>query len=210
MIKVHVANKSFGKTQVLSNVNFALPDGKCLAILGKSGVGKSTLLRIIAGIDDDFEGKINRPERMAFVFQEPTLLPWRSAIDNILIVHPGLERRGAEAMLVRVGLGGKADQFPGQLSLGQQRRLSLARAFAGQPELLILDEPFVSLDEKTAEQMVALTRGLMREISPTTLFVTHEREEARLLADHTIELVGSPATLAPNLVRADFIREELR
>ncbi|WP_417668731.1 ABC transporter ATP-binding protein [Roseibium sp.] len=208
MIRVHVRRKSFGATDVLKDVNFALQDGECLAILGKSGVGKSTLLRLVADIDQDFTGQIERPEKMAFVFQEPTLLPWRSAIDNLLIVHPDLDQRGAKVMLARVGLADKADHFPGQLSLGQQRRLALARAFAGRPELLILDEPFVSLDEKTAKEMLALTRGLLKEISPTTLFVTHEREEAELLADRTMELVGSPATVAPNVVRPNFIREE--
>ena len=209
MIRVHIASKRFGDAEVLKDVNFTVRSGECLAVLGKSGIGKSTLLRLVAGIDADFEGAIDRPEEIAFVFQEPTLLPWRRSIDNLLIVHPDLSRAEALAMLGRVGLADKADQFPGQLSLGQQRRLALARAFAGKPRLLILDEPFVSLDEETAKQMIALTRGLMREVSPTTLFVTHEKEEARILADRTIELAGTPATVAPNVVRPDFKREEV-
>jgi len=210
VICVSVKSKAFGKTPILKDVAFRIKPGECLAILGKSGVGKSTLLRIVAGIDTDFEGTIQRPDAMAFVFQEPTLLPWRNALDNLLLVHRGLPERQAREILAKVGLGEKADQFPGQLSLGQQRRLSLARAFAGNPELLILDEPFVSLDEKTAAEMVALTRKLMTEIAPATLFVTHEREEARQLADRVLELEGTPATVVPNVVRPVFQKEEVK
>lgn len=210
MICVNIKSKCFGKTQILKDVAFVLKPGECVAILGKSGVGKSTLLRLVAGIDTDFVGTIDRPEAMAFVFQEPTLLPWRSALDNLLLVHPDLSEVQARDMLAKVGLSDKAGQFPGQLSLGQQRRLALARAFAGTPELLILDEPFVSLDEKTAAEMIALTRGLMRDIAPATLFVTHEREEARQLADRTLELAGTPATVAPNIVRPVFHREDVK
>ena len=210
MIRVAIKSKTFGKTQVLKDVAFILKPGECLAILGKSGVGKSTLLRLVAGIDTDFEGTVQRPEAMAFVFQEPTLLPWRSALDNLLLVHPDLSEAQARDSLWKVGLSEKADQFPGQLSLGQQRRLALARAFAGKPELLILDEPFVSLDEKTAAEMVALTRELMNEVAPATLFVTHEREEARQLADRTLELAGTPATVVPNVVRPVFQKGEVK
>lgn len=210
MIRVDIKSKAFGRTQVLKDVTFMLKPGECLAILGKSGVGKSTLLRLVAGIDTDFEGTVQRPEAMAFVFQEPTLLPWRSALDNLLLVHPDLSEVGARESLRKVGLWDKADQFPGQLSLGQQRRLALARAFAGKPELLILDEPFVSLDEKTAAEMVALTRELMNEVAPATLFVTHERQEARELADRTLELSGTPATVVPNVVHPVFQKGEVK
>ncbi len=210
MIRVVIKSKAFGKIQVLKDVAFMLKPGECLAILGKSGVGKSTLLRLVAGIDTDFEGTVQRPEAMAFVFQEPTLLPWRRALDNLLLVHPGLSEARARDSLRKVGLSEKADQFPGQLSLGQQRRLALARAFAGRPELLILDEPFVSLDEKTAAEMVALTRDLMNEVAPATLFVTHERQEARQLADRTLELAGSPATVVPNVVHPVFHKGEVK
>ncbi|MBD1545383.1 ABC transporter ATP-binding protein [Roseibium aggregatum] len=210
MIRVAIKSKFFGKSQILKDVAFMLKPGECVAILGKSGVGKSTLLRLVAGIDMEFEGTVQRPEAMAFVFQEPTLLPWRSALDNLLLVHPDLSEVQARESLRKVGLWDKADQFPGQLSLGQQRRLALARAFAGRPELLILDEPFVSLDEKTAAEMVALTRELMNEVAPATLFVTHEKEEARQLADRTLELAGTPATVVPNVVHPVFHRGEVK
>ncbi|MEO9529053.1 ATP-binding cassette domain-containing protein [Roseibium sp.] len=208
MISVDIRTKSFGPTRVLKDVAFELQRGQCLAILGKSGIGKSTLLRLVAGIDPDFEGTVSRPEAMAIVFQEPTLLLWRRAIDNILIIHPRLEETAARDMLAKVGLADKADMYPRQLSLGQQRRLSLARAFAGRPELLILDEPFASLDKATAADMIALTRTLISEVAPATLFVTHEKDEARQLADRTLELAGSPATVVPDCRIMEFEREE--
>ncbi|MEJ8475622.1 ABC transporter ATP-binding protein [Roseibium algae] len=195
MIRVDVKSKWFGKAEILKDVAFTLKRGECLAVLGPSGIGKSTLLRLVAGIDTAFEGGIDRPANMAFVFQEPTLLPWRSALDNLLLVHPSLSTEAATDMLASVGIGEKTDMFPGQLSLGQQRRLALARAFVGKPDLLLLDEPFVSLDEKMAEEMISLTERLMKKNAPATLFVTHEHREAARLADRTLVLAGSPASV---------------
>lgn len=197
MIRADIRSKSFGPLQVLKNIRFEVKQGECLAILGPSGVGKSTLLRLVAGIDKGFEGSIQRPERIAFVFQEPTLLPWRSAINNLLLVHEGLSREAAQAMLVRTGIADKADVYPGQMSLGQQRRLALARAFVGQPELLILDEPFVSLDDTTADQMLDLTADLLRDVRPAALLVTHDKREADRLATRMLQLSGKPASLGP-------------
>ncbi|SDX90928.1 NitT/TauT family transport system ATP-binding protein [Citreimonas salinaria] len=192
---VDIRSKSFGGVPVLGRVRFDIAPGERVALVGPSGIGKSTVLRIVTGIDTRFEGHVDRPEAMAIVFQEPTLLPWRSTIDNLLLTHPGLARDDALAALDRVGLSGKDGFFPGQLSLGQQRRLSLARAFAGKPDLLIMDEPFVSLDPEMAEQMIALTETLIAETKPATLFVTHAHAEAERLADRVLVLGGHPATL---------------
>ncbi|TCO71682.1 ABC transporter ATP-binding protein [Rhodovulum euryhalinum] len=197
MIRVDIRAKFFGETPVLGPVAFDIAQGETVAILGPSGIGKTTLLRIVAGLDDDFEGHVERPARLAMVFQEPTLLPWRSALKNLTLVHPDLSRKGAREMLARVGLADKERAFPGQLSLGQQRRLALARAFAGHPDLLIMDEPFVSLDPATAETMLALTERLIAEERPATLFVTHARAEAERLATRVLDLAGAPATLHP-------------
>ena len=195
MIAVDIAGRSFGDRPVLGALRFSVEPGETVAILGPSGIGKTTLLRIVAGIDRDVSGHVERPERMAIVLQEPTLLPWRSALDNLLLLHPRLGRDAAQSMLDRVGLGESPDHFPGQLSLGQQRRLSLARAFAGDPEGLVLDEPFVSLDAETAERMLALTEALIAEHRPATLLVTHAPTEAARLASRILHLGGRPAVL---------------
>ncbi|WP_417718730.1 ABC transporter ATP-binding protein [Salipiger sp.] len=200
MIHVDIRSKSFGGRPVLGQVRFDIRPGETVALLGPSGIGKSTILRIVAGIDPDFDGTVDRPDNMAIVFQEPTLLPWRSTLKNLTLTNPGLSRNGARAALERVGLRGKERMFPGQLSLGQQRRLALARAFAGQPDLLIMDEPFVSLDAETAETMIGLTEALIAEHRPATLFVTHARSEAERLANRILQLRGDPATLSPHIV----------
>ena len=195
MIRVDVRRKAYGETEVLAEIAFAVQPGETVAVLGASGVGKTTLLRLIAGTDIDFSGSIERSDNIAMVFQEPVLLPWRSALQNIMLVHPDIPRDRALAVMDRVGLGDKATAFPRQLSLGQQRRLSLARAFAGQPDVLVMDEPFVSLDIETAEEMLSLTEELIAEHRPATVLVTHSDAEARRLADRILRLAGKPATI---------------
>ncbi|MEM8702546.1 MAG: ATP-binding cassette domain-containing protein, partial [Pseudomonadota bacterium] len=104
MITVDVRSKNFGAVRILKDVSFEVSKGECIAILGKSGIGKSTLLRLIAGLDRTYVGTIRRPDQMAFVFQEPTLLPWRTAIDNLLIIHPQMSSTAAHRMLAKVGV----------------------------------------------------------------------------------------------------------
>lgn len=195
MIKVDVTSKNFGETIVLQDIQFEVGAGETVAIVGRSGIGKTSLLKLIAGTDTQFTGTITCPASRAIVFQEPTLLPWRTALQNITLVHQHLTIPEAQDALARVGLAGKDDMFPGQLSLGQQRRLSLARAFAGRPEMLIMDEPFVSLDSQTANEMISLTEMLIRDTRPATVFVTHSEDEAQRLGDRILKLDGAPATL---------------
>lgn len=195
MIRIHVRRKAFGATEILRDIRLSIAPGERIAILGPSGVGKSTLLRIVAGVDTRYEGEVERPADVAIVFQEPTLLRWRSVLDNLLLTHRGLSREAALSMLERVGLGAKAGLFPGQLSLGQQRRVALARAFAGRPELLVMDEPYASLDPATADEMLSLTEELLDLVRPTLLLVTHARSEAERLGQRILRLEGSPATL---------------
>ncbi|MGV8989571.1 MAG: ATP-binding cassette domain-containing protein [Cypionkella sp.] len=195
MIRVNVRRKAFGATEVLRDIAFTVDQGETLAILGPSGIGKTTLLRLIVGIDSDFEGEILRPDQTAIVFQEPTLLSWRTALQNLTLVHPDLGKAGGLAMLRRVGIADKAAMFPRQLSLGQQRRLALARAFAGQPKLLVMDEPFVSLDHDMAEDMLVLTEALIAEVCPATILVTHAEAEATRLASRVLRLAGRPAIM---------------
>lgn len=203
MIEVDVQSKSFGGKPVLGRIAFKVAQGETLALVGPSGIGKSTLLRILSGIDVAFEGRVSCPSAKAIVFQEPTLLPWRSVLQNLLIVHDHLSPTQALESLAEVGLTGKDTLFPGQLSLGQQRRLSLARAFAGAPQALIMDEPFVSLDAETADTMLTLTEALIKAHRPATVFVTHDAREAARLADRILTLTAAPggATLSPEAAR---------
>jgi len=188
-LEAAIRRKAFGAHVVLSDLAFAVAPGETLAVVGPSGVGKSTLLRILAGLDRAFEGAVRAPERLAMVFQEPTLLPWRTACAN-LTVATGVDAAAARDGLAAVGLAGKGGLFPRQLSLGQQRRLALARAFVTRPELLLLDEPFVSLDAALAEEMLALTERLIAETRPATVFVTHSPAEADRLATRVLRLAA--------------------
>ncbi|MBS0122846.1 ABC transporter ATP-binding protein [Thetidibacter halocola] len=186
---------SLGGTPILGPIDLTLGRGETVALTGPSGIGKSTLLRVLAGIETRHRGQVDRPARLAMVFQEPVLLPWRNLRDNLLIPLR-ISADKAEVALAEVGLGGRGDRFPGQLSLGQQRRIALARAFAGEPDLLLMDEPFVSLDAALADEMMSLFERLRAKRTVTTLLVTHAPEEARRLADRILLLEGNPARLA--------------
>lgn len=194
MIRVDVRRKAFGPAEVLRDVVFSVAPAERLAILGPSGVGKSTLLRLIAGLDTQFEGRIDRPGTLSFMFQEPTLLPWRTVGQNLSLTT----RQDDDAVariLDEVGLAGRDAAFPRQLSLGQQRRVALARALLVDPDLLILDEPFTSLDRALLSEMLELTREMTERRQVALLLVTHNPDEAAALSARVLRLVGSPATL---------------
>lgn len=181
--------------QVLGPIRLDLPRSEVVALCGSSGVGKSTLLRIIAGLHTSYRGTCHVTGKLAMVLQEPTLLPWRDALRNITLLA-GCDAETARAALVDVGLEDRADAFPGALSLGQQRRLALARAVAARPDLLLLDEPFVSLDPATADEMMALTERLHAQYGFAAVLVTHVEAEARRLAHRSLRLSGQPAQLS--------------
>lgn len=194
MIEINIKSKSYGNEQVLGNIDLSIAPKSSIALLGPSGVGKSTFLRILCGLDNDFEGNIKNKAKTAMVFQEPTLLPWRTALQNITLIS-GTSDETAIEVLDELGLASKLDHFPNQLSIGQQRRLSLARAFAAKPKLLIMDEPFTSLDQSLVDEMLQLTKNLLNKREITMLFVTHSMREAEFLSDEIYELTGAPAIL---------------
>lgn len=182
---------SYGDTPVLGPIDLTVSRGETVALTGPSGIGKSTLLRILAGIYPP-QGRCEVAGRVAFVFQEPTLLRWRTAQRNIEIASK-VSSAAATAALAEVGLAAYAARFPDQLSLGQQRRLALARAFAVDPDLMLLDEPFVSLDPAAADEMMTLFATLRARRDMATVLVTHVATEARRLATRIVTLAGTPA-----------------
>jgi NitT/TauT family transport system ATP-binding protein len=169
--------------------------GEVVALVGPSGCGKTTLLRIIVGLDRDFDGSVKLPAhgRLGMVFQEPRLLPWRTVEQNVRLAAPRASEAALTALLTTLGLAEHRRHYPGELSLGLARRVALARAFAIEPDLLVLDEPFVSLDAALAERLRAELIELVSRRPTTTLLVTHSIEEALGLADRVFLLSASPA-----------------
>lgn len=194
LVRVAIGGVRLGGVEILGPLTFEIARGETLVLTGPSGIGKSTLLRCVAGLVPPVSGRVDAPSARAMVFQDPRLLPWRTALDNITI-PTGVGAGPAREALAEVGLADRGGLYPGQLSLGQQRRLALARAFATQPDLLLLDEPFVSLDATLADEMMTLFQKLRRARSVATLLVTHSRLEARRLGDRVLRLAGSPAML---------------
>jgi len=192
--KKRVANAAGRPVEILSNFAFRLEAGEVGALIGPSGCGKSTCMRIVAGLDLAFEGTVQRPSgQLGMVFQEPRLLPWRNVEDNIRLAAPHVTEAELEALLTPLGLAEHRAHYPGELSLGLARRVALARAFAVAPSLLLLDEPFVSLDAPLARALEGELGALIAERSVTTVLITHDLGEAIRLADRIFVLSPRPA-----------------
>jgi NitT/TauT family transport system ATP-binding protein len=163
-------------------------------LMGPSGCGKTTLLRIVAGLDDRFTGMVHVPDnaRIGVMFQEPRLLPWRTVRQNIQLVAEDMSNAELEHLAAAVGIADMLPRFPQELSLGLARRVALARAFAPRPDLLLLDEPFVSLDERTADRLRHLLLEVWSARPTTAILVTHNPREAILLADQLVLLAPRP------------------
>jgi ABC-type nitrate/sulfonate/bicarbonate transport system ATPase subunit len=195
-----------GPLHVLASISLSAPIRTFTAIVGPSGCGKSTLLHIAAGLDTQFSGDIILPpgtgrQGLAYVFQAPRLLPWLTAAQNVsfILEERGKSRPDAQAASLRaltaVGLSGFEHRFPGQLSGGMQQRVALARALATEPEVLLMDEPFGSLDEITARRLRAELLRLHEASPHTVLFVTHNVTEAAFLADRVIVMSPRPGRI---------------
>lgn len=190
-------------TPAVIDFNLEVTKGEFIAFLGPSGCGKTTTLRIVAGLDPAFEGRVSRPGqgRLGIVFQEPRLLPWRTVEENVTLARDaaGLPRGAEEPLYAMLGLSAHRDRYPRELSLGLARRAAIARAFAVEPDLLLLDEPFVSLDPETAARLRAELAALHVRTRPTTLLVTHDIDEALQLADVVFVLSGQPGRIVAHM-----------
>ena len=187
----------------LRELRFTISADEFVCVLGPSGCGKTTLLNIVAGLDRDYSGHVDIAPTSAstepvlgYVFQTPRLLPWRTAAENIrLAQRPGQDARIVDDLLSMTGLSEFRNTYPERLSVGMSRRVALARAFAVQPDLLLMDEPFVSLDEATAHRLRLMLIDIWRQRPTTVLFVTHDTREAVMLADRIVRLSASPASV---------------
>ena len=195
-LAVHIARKRYpGGAPVLQDLGFSANAGEFLAIVGPSGAGKTTLLRILCGLDGDFSGTVQTQGQanIGFVFQEPRLMPWLTVAQNLRLLDPGISAQRLQALLASVGLDDCSARFPRQLSGGMQRRVALLRAFLLKPNLLLMDEPFQSLDAPTAQHLRAMVLGLWSQSRPTVVFVTHSLPEALALADRVLFLSKGPS-----------------
>lgn len=197
-IKAKAFKNAAGETQdVLAPVQFSLRDGEVGVLVGPSGCGKSTMLRIILGLDPDFEGAVVRPPnaRIGMVFQEPRLLPWRSVEQNVRLAAPEVSDAKLAELFKILELEAHRSHFPGELSLGLARRVALARAFAVEPDILVLDEPLASLDDALAARLREEIATLVASRPVLTLLVTHSIDDAVRLGDRLFFLSPRPARI---------------
>ncbi|MFD2417432.1 ABC transporter ATP-binding protein [Amycolatopsis pigmentata] len=214
MLEVQHLDHRFGGHQAVRDVSFTVDAGQLVCIVGPSGCGKSTLLRCVAGLIRPSSGTVQLhgdpvtgvPEDLAVVFQDysRSLFPWLSVASNVEFpLRSRLRRRERRARaleaLEAVGLGDAARKFPWQLSGGMQQRVSIARALARRPALLLMDEPFASVDAQTRFELEDLLRRVQREQGSTVLLVTHDIDESVYLSDRVLVLSSSPASIVADL-----------
>ncbi|APU72260.1 sulfonate ABC transporter ATP-binding protein [Companilactobacillus crustorum] len=200
MIKIKNVNKTYDNLTALQNINLDINQGEFIALVGMSGGGKSTLLRLIAGLEQPTTGSVSiesdhTKSLMRVMFQEDRLLPWMSVLDNLSFGSKDKNTKAhAQELLELVELGDYADQFPNQLSGGQKQRVALARALMSHPQILLLDEPLGALDALTRRKMQDLILDICQKQNLTTILVTHDVEEAARMADRIIVMKNSTNT----------------
>ncbi|MGE0214607.1 ABC transporter ATP-binding protein [Mycolicibacterium sp.] len=209
--------RSFGDRVVLDHLDLTIGGEELVVLLGPSGCGKSTLLRLLAGLDKPDGGRIEVPAKRAIVFQADRLLPWQRVLRNVTLGLRGPDaEEKARTALREVNLGGREKAWPKQLSGGEAQRVALARALVAEPELILLDEPFASLDAITRVRMHGLVRDLRRKHHASMLLVTHDVDEAIALADRIVVMsngrIGNAHRVELSAAdrEASIAREELR
>jgi NitT/TauT family transport system ATP-binding protein len=215
ILRLRVMSKSFRTAggdvlPVLGRIDLTLGRREIVALVGPSGCGKTTLLRITGGLDAAFQGTLEWDggvmPRVGTVFQEPRLLPWRSVRQNLLLAQRSENPDLAADLLRNLDLAAFQDAWPATLSLGMARRVAIARAFAIEPDLMLLDEPFVSLDPEAARRGQALLLATWRARPTAALLVTHDRAEAAALADRILLLGGRPTEVMEEIIVPEHSR----
>lgn len=226
VLELFKLSKAYGKTTVVRDFNLNIAPGEFVTLIGHSGCGKSTVLSMVAGLTDATNGAMilsgretneAGPDR-GVVFQSPCLLPWMSAFDNVMLgvnqvyfTASKIERRElVEYYLTVVGLGDSMHKYPGELSQGMRQRVGIARAFALQPKMLLLDEPFGMLDSLTKMELQEVLLDLWRRNKLTTLMVTHDVDEAIFLSDRVVMMTDGPDAEVGDILEIPFERPRVR
>ena len=207
-LSVNVQNKSYKDINnasfltAIKDMDFKVPDGQFCCLLGPSGCGKTTLLNILSGLDNNYDGNIQfdddsspQDSDIGYMFQEPRLVPWLTVRQNVEIVtqQTSKDKDLSNSILETMGLSENMESFPSQLSGGMQRRVAIARAFINKPKILLLDEPFISLDFTVANRLRNMLINIWQQQKTTIIFVTHDLREAIFLGDRILFLSKCPS-----------------
>ncbi|KJF26996.1 ABC transporter [Clostridium aceticum] len=196
MLQLKKIHKKYKDIQVFNNLSLEIKESEILCIIGPSGCGKSTILNLISGLIKPDEGELmNKSNKIAYVFQEDRLLPWRTVYKNIKLVDQYSSKEEVDELIADMGLKGFENKFPHELSGGMRQRCSIARAFNYQSELLLMDEPFKSLDYDLRKNMLNHLIKLWKKTKNAIVFVTHEIDEALLLGNRIIVLSDRPTNI---------------
>ncbi|KIX13790.1 ATP-binding cassette domain-containing protein [Dethiosulfatarculus sandiegensis] len=201
MLEMQNVSKTLGRRKILESVSLRLKDGEVLCLMGPSGLGKTTILETACGLIKPDRGEVLTNSRLAYAFQDNALIPWQTAMGNMVFALSSyMDRQRAksesEKWLKRLGLFEAAALYPGQMSGGMRRRLNLARAFAIKPQLMLLDEPFAFLDEAWQDRLTRLIAEFQKKHNSSFLMVSHQLEPVRELGGRLVRLHSSPVVLA--------------
>lgn len=194
MVDIQIQSKSFGKSKILEDIKIQIKEKEFISIIGPSGCGKSTFLNLLSNLDKDFKGSIKISfEDISFMFQDDRLLPWLSIKENLLLVSKTKDLEDIKRILNLVGLEDVLESYPKALSGGMKRRVALVRAFINKPKLILLDEPFSSLDFPTSQDLKFEFLKLCKEFNPIVVLVTHDLSEAILFSNRIFFFSKNPA-----------------
>lgn len=199
MFTFDIHNVAYGQETIIENCKFELPEKQICALIGPSGCGKTTILNIIAGLRSFPNNLIKLDCELSYIFQNARLVPWLTVAQNLSLVRPSITPSEIDNVLSEVKLIDVKNHYPTHLSGGMQKRVSIARAFVNHPKLVLLDEPFSSLDKPTAEHLCALVERLIRQNDASAILVTHNLQEALSIADKLYFLGSKPTRMIKQL-----------